>query len=42
MTSDVKASYPDGNSLEGRLCMVKITNARPYSVEGEMECLLNE
>lgn len=29
-------------SFEGKLCMVKFTSARPYSVDGVMECLINE
>lgn len=34
--------YGSANDLEGRLCIVKITNARPYSIEGVMVELLNE
>ena len=30
------------NELEGYLGMVKITNAKPYSVEGVLECLKDE
>ena len=30
------------NELEGKLGMVKITAAKPYSVEGVLECLINE
>ena len=31
----------DASSYEGKLCNVKITNARPYSVEGLMENLID-
>ena len=34
--------YESADDLEGRLCLVKITNAHPYSIEGSMVELINE
>ncbi len=39
---ELKISGYTSSDYEGMLCKVKITNAKPYSVEGIMESLINE
>lgn len=39
---DTSASDFDADSLEGVLAMVRITRAKPYSVEGELESFIDE
>lgn len=35
-------SFDSANELEGKLCMVNITEAKPYSVEGVLESFIDE
>lgn len=39
---ELKLQGYSANDYEGKLCTVKFTNARPYSVDGVMESLKNE
>ena len=39
---DSSASDFDADKFEGMLAMVRITRAKPYSVEGELESFVDE